>query len=143
MYAAGFVTGAIWLLLAATGMVSRLARLIGQPVILGMVLGLGLSFMVEGVKLPIEDWPIGLPLLLVTLLLLNSRRVPAMLALLAIGAALARWRKPEALATLTVLPGGLHWPSFQAGSISWDELVTGTQYCVTCRVIACHAPLSS
>lgn len=68
---------------------SRLARLIGQPVILGMVLGLGLSFMVEGVKLLIEDRLIGLPMLFGTLLLLNSRRVPAMLVLLAIGAALA------------------------------------------------------
>lgn len=68
VYAAGFVTGAIWLLLAATGPVPRLARLIGQPVILGMVLGLGLSFMVEGVKLLIGEWLVGLGLRLGSLL---------------------------------------------------------------------------
>lgn len=49
----------------------------------------------------------------------------------------------QPMKAITVLSGGLHWPSFQAGSITWDELVTGTQCCVTCRVIACHAPLSS
>ena len=126
VYAAALVTGITWLLLAATGLVERIARLMGPPVVLGMVLGLGLSFMVEGVKMLVVEWPIGFALLFGTLLLLANRRVPAMLVLLLIGAALVLWRSPEALTQFAHVPTGMHWPSFQAGSITWSDVVAGT-----------------
>lgn len=54
VYGAGIVTGIIWLLLGITGATKKVADLVSRPVAVGIVLGLGFSFMLEGV------WNIGL-----------------------------------------------------------------------------------
>ena len=51
VYAAGVVTGVPWLVLAMTGAVQKMCRLIGAPVVTGIVLGLGLGFMLQGMRI--------------------------------------------------------------------------------------------
>lgn len=76
----------LWLLLGATGLTRRLACWVPNPVLLGMVMmGVGFSFMLEGIRMMAERPWIGGPLLV----LLARSRFPAMVALLVIGAALA------------------------------------------------------
>ena len=49
--AAGLFSGVLWLTLGISGAVTWIARLTSRPVVRGLVLGLGLSFILEGRKL--------------------------------------------------------------------------------------------
>lgn len=55
IWASGLFTGALWLALGLTGVATRVARLAGRPVVHGVVLGLGLTLMLEGVKMMARD----------------------------------------------------------------------------------------
>ena len=51
IFVAALATGLLWLVMGLARAVSWLAALTARPVVLGIVLGLGLSFIAEGVKL--------------------------------------------------------------------------------------------
>ena len=86
---AALVTGLIWLLLGATGTTERIVRFVGRPVIIGITLGLGFAFMLEGTRMMSAGLWLAVPLLIVTMLLLSNRAWLAMCLILAGGAAWA------------------------------------------------------
>ena len=51
IWAAGLFTGVFWLLMGLTGAVTWIAKLTSRPVVHGIILGLGLSFIREGVRM--------------------------------------------------------------------------------------------
>src|ERR1700704_6580204 len=61
--AASLVTGLIWLLLGLTGLTKRVTDLISRPVAIGIVLGLGMGFMIEASKLMAAGWMLCVALL--------------------------------------------------------------------------------
>jgi predicted benzoate:H+ symporter BenE len=75
--AAGMIIGVVLLVLGATGLISRLARVIPQSVSTGLQLGLGLLMGVLGLKLILETPGIGFPALVTLFLLGRVPRVPA------------------------------------------------------------------
>ena len=75
--AAGMIIGVVLLVLGATGLISRLARVIPQSVSAGLQLGLGLLMGVLGLKLMLETWWIGFPALAALFLLGRIPRFPA------------------------------------------------------------------
>src|SRR6202012_370267 len=75
--AAGMIIGVVLLVLGATGLISRLARVIPQSISAGLQLGLGLLMAVLGLKLMLETWWIGFPALGALFLLGRVPRVPA------------------------------------------------------------------
>jgi xanthine/uracil permease len=83
---AGLATGVIWLLLGWTGTARRIAALVPPFVVMGIVLGLGMAFMIEGIKMMATGWLIAAVALGGTVLLLTNRTVPAMFLLLIFGA---------------------------------------------------------
>src|SRR5665213_2647473 len=85
VYSASLVTGLIWLVLGLTGAAGRIAKLIPRFVVIGIVLGLGFSFMLEGVKLMSSGWVVAAIGLVGTLLLFTNRALPAMFLLLLFG----------------------------------------------------------
>ena len=125
VYSAGLVTGIIWLLLGLTGATSWITRVVSRPVVVGIVLGLGLAFMLEGIKLMALGWLLSMAVLFVALLLLSSRRVPAMFALLIGGAALAVIRDPALLDALRSVRFEARLPSFALAGISWSDFGIG------------------
>jgi Molybdate transporter of MFS superfamily len=78
VWGASLATGAIWLILGITGTARYLAKIVHRPVVLGIILGLGFGFMIEGVKMMSQNWWIGGAALLATLLLLTNRIIPVM-----------------------------------------------------------------
>ena len=44
-------TGLFWLALAGTGLAKRLSSWVPRPALLGVVMGLGFSFMLEGIRM--------------------------------------------------------------------------------------------
>src|SRR5213594_74241 len=86
IFVSAVVTGMFWLGMGLTGAVSWIAAVTARPVVRGITLGLGLSFVLEGVRLMERGWLVAVPGALLTFTLLGRPRLPAMLALLAYGA---------------------------------------------------------
>ncbi|MBE0546285.1 MAG: putative sulfate/molybdate transporter, partial [Rubrivivax sp.] len=95
VYAAGLVTGLIWLVLGTTGLAERITRWISRPVAQGVVLGLGMAFMWQGARLMANEWLLAGVGLLVVVLLAKSRRVPGIFVLLLLGVAWTAVQQPE------------------------------------------------
>jgi len=123
---AGLATGLLWLALAATGLAQRLAHWVPKTVLLGVILGLGFSFMLQGIRMMAGDWLLAAVLLPLTLLLLARPRAPAMLVLLLIGAVVALVQQPALLDDLAVVRPGLHLPALAWPTLGWDDLWMGT-----------------
>jgi hypothetical protein len=51
IWAAGLFSGLFWLLMGLTGTVTWISKITSRPVVHGLILGLGLSFILEGVRL--------------------------------------------------------------------------------------------
>jgi MFS superfamily sulfate permease-like transporter len=82
--------GVVLLVLGATGLISRLARLIPQSVSAGLQLGLGLLMGVLGLKLMLATWWIGVPALVALFALGRIPGFPAAPVVL-VTAALVGW----------------------------------------------------
>jgi MFS superfamily sulfate permease-like transporter len=124
--AAGLATGLIWLGLGVTGAARRVARLVPRFVVIGIVLGLGMNFMLEGVRMMASGWLIATVGLLGTLLLLSNRVIPAMFALLMFGIACGAAQSPEHLRALLGARPALQLPAFALSAIRWHDLLIGT-----------------
>jgi predicted benzoate:H+ symporter BenE len=128
VYSAGLVTGAIWLLLGLSGAATRIARLVPRFVVIGIVLGLGFSFMLEGIKLMSADWPIAAIGLIGTLLLLTNRAIPAMFLLLLFGAAYGMIQDSAVAHALLSVRPQFRLPSFALAAITWHDVWVGTLF---------------
>ena len=123
--ASGLFTGVLWLAMGLTGAVSWLARVTSRPIVQGPILGLGLAFVVEGVKLMEGDYLLAVVALGLTFVLLSRERIPAMLLLLAFGAVVAVAREPALLGELGGLSLRFQLPSFALAALRWEDVVTG------------------
>jgi xanthine/uracil/vitamin C permease (AzgA family) len=125
VFASGFATGILWMVLGATGLAQKLSRVVPRPVVVGIIVGLGAGFMLEGVKMMASGWMIAAVGLALTLLLLGNRRIPAMFALLLFGAGTALLLDPQLAGELAAIRVGLRLPAFELASIRWDDLAAG------------------
>jgi len=123
--AASLVTGVLWLLLGLSGAASRLARAIPRDAVLGVMLGLGISFMLQGLRMMAGDWLAAVAALLLAVVLRNSRLFPAMLVLLVGGLAYGVARQPALWAGASF---GFHLrlPALAIADLHWQDFVTGT-----------------
>ena len=128
VYGAGLVTGVIWFVLGITGAARKVANLVSRSVAIGIIMGLGFSFMFEGIKMMAEGWVLGAAALAGTLLLLTNRIIPVMFLLLLFGAAAAVFQNPVLLQEFARMELGLRLPSWQLGSLTWNEIVIGTLF---------------
>jgi MFS superfamily sulfate permease-like transporter len=123
--AASLATGLLWLLLAFTGLAERIARWVPKGVSIGIVLGLGLALMLEGVRMMSGEWLLAAPLLAGAFVLVAARGPAVMLVLLASGLAYSLWRNPETLPALQSLEPGFRLPAFSPGALDWNDLWVG------------------
>jgi hypothetical protein len=126
LYGAGFSTGLFWLLAGITGILRPISKLATKPVVRGIMLGLGLTFMVDGVN-RMKTAPVlaGIALV-VTYLLLTNPKVPAMFMLLIIGVVSAVVMNPQLLSELAKIHIGFNMPVFSLPMITWNDFLTGT-----------------
>jgi MFS superfamily sulfate permease-like transporter len=128
VYSASLVTGLLWLALGLTGAATRIARLVPRPVVVGIVLGLGLGFMLEGIKMMSDGWAVAAIGLLGTLLLLVNRAIPAMFLLLLYGGVCGALQNPEFLRALYAVKFELHTPHLVLSGITGYDLMVGTVF---------------
>lgn len=125
VYSAGLMTGVFWLMLGLTGLTPRIAKLVPPTVVVGIVMGLGFGFMLEGVKLMQTNWLIAAIGAVGTLLLMGNRTIPAMFVLLAFGATVGAFQNPELLTQIASTPIGFRAPTFALTDISWGQFWVG------------------
>jgi predicted benzoate:H+ symporter BenE len=111
VHGASLVTGLFWLVLGLTGTANRVTNLVKRPIVIGIVLGLGFGFMIEGAKMMSQNWWIGGVALFGTLLLLSNRVIPAMLVLLVFGAVYGVFADPTLLDALRTVQLEPRWPT--------------------------------
>jgi xanthine/uracil/vitamin C permease (AzgA family) len=128
VFAGGLATGLIWLILGATGFAQRLSRLVPRPIAIGIILGLGFGFMLEGVKMMAGGWVVGGLGLALTLLLLDNRTVPAMFLLLIFGAVAALAGDPALARELAGISPALRLPEFALSGLSWQDVAVGVAF---------------
>jgi MFS superfamily sulfate permease-like transporter len=125
IWGSGIFTGLFWLLMGLTGAITWIEKITTKPVVRGIMLGLGLSFVVEGSGMMREGPVVAVGGVVLTLLLLNSRRLPAMLGLLAYGVIMAFVQKPDLFKDLSSLSIRFRFPELTFGRMSWQDLLAG------------------
>jgi MFS superfamily sulfate permease-like transporter len=128
VFVGGFATGLVWLVLGMTGLAQKVSRLVPRPIAIGIILGLGFGFMLEGVKMMAGGWVIASIGLALTLLLLVNRHVPAMFVLLVFGAGAALLADPRLMAELAAIEPALRLPSFALTGFTWSDLLVGVVF---------------
>ena len=123
---AGLCTGLFWFFVGATKSVNIVTKFASKPVIRGIVLGLGLMFITEGIKMMrVSPWLGGLGLVL-TFVLLTWQRFPAMFALLILGAGAIWVLDPEGAQQLLAIPPHFRIPEFTFARMTWGDFVKGS-----------------
>jgi predicted benzoate:H+ symporter BenE len=125
IWGSGIFTGLFWLLMGVTGAITWIEKVTTKPVVRGIMLGLGLSFIVEGLGMMKAQPVLAIGGVVLTLLLLNNKRLPAMLALLGYGIIFSFLQKPELIEEFSHLSIRFRWPELAFGRISWKELLSG------------------
>jgi len=125
IWGSGIFTGVFWLVMGLTGAITWIQKVTTKPVVRGIMLGLGLSFVVEGLGMMRTEPLFAIGGGVLTLLLLNSKRYPAMLALLAYGIVVAFIMNPALLGDLSRVSIRFRFPYVGIPRISWSELMAG------------------
>lgn len=102
--ASGIMIGLALVIMAVSGLAERLARLTPPSVTAGIQAGLGISLALLGIRYITSDPVIGIPVVVLMLMLMGNRRLPASIAGIAAGTLLAFVIYPD-----------LHFPHLQAG----------------------------
>ena len=125
IWGSGIFTGLFWLLMGLTGAITWIEKITTKPVVRGIMLGLGLSFVVEGLNMMRTQPLFAIGGVIITLLLLNSKRLPAMLVLLAYGIVLAFVQGPELLKEFSSISIRFRFPELTFARMSWKDLIAG------------------
>ena len=125
IWGAGIFTGIFWLVMGLTGAITWIEKITTKPVVRGIMLGLGLSFITEGLVMMKEQPLLAIGGIVITFLLLSSKRFPAMLCLLGYGIVMAVIQRPELIQELSHLSMRFRLPELTIGKISWKELLSG------------------
>jgi MFS superfamily sulfate permease-like transporter len=125
IFVSAVVTGLLWLGLGITGAVSWLAALTARPVVRGLVLGLGLTFILEGVNFMARGPIVAVGGAVLTFTLLGRERLPAMLALLGYGGVMAVMMDAALRQDLTALAPSFQLPTLHVPAVAWSDFVTG------------------
>jgi MFS superfamily sulfate permease-like transporter len=128
VFVSGLATGLIWLVLGLTGLAQKISRIVPRPIAIGIILGLGFGFMLEGLKMMAAGWLVAGLGLALTLLLLANRRVPAMFVLLVFGAAAALLVDPGLARELVAVEMNFRLPQFAFGEIRASDLLVGVVF---------------
>jgi MFS superfamily sulfate permease-like transporter len=128
VWGASLATGIVWLVLGLTGTARFVTRLITRPVVLGIILGLGFGFMIEGAKMMSHNWWVSGAALFATSLLLTNRIIPAMFLLLLFGATYGIVSDPTLLAALREVRIEPRLPTFALTGLTFNDFLIGTLF---------------
>ncbi len=125
IWGSGLFSAIVWIVLALSGAVEWLNKITPKPVMRGIMLGLGMSFVIAGLRMMSSQWGVAVIALVVTFLLLTSKRLPAMLVLLCLGIFTSLILNPSLLGELRQISVHFRLPELVFNKIRWQDLVMG------------------
>jgi len=125
VWAAGLFTGVFWLIIGFTGILKHITRLVSKPVMRGIVLGLGISFIIQATTMIRTDIIIAVIALILTIALFSNKFVPAMFALLVFGITATFITTPGFWQEIIAVRPGFRLPGFALSAITWSDMLTG------------------
>ena len=125
IWGAGFFTGAFWLIAGLSGVIGHLSKIAGKAVVKGIVLGLGISFIMDGTDLMRTGIPVAAAALALVFALSENRYVPAMFALIVFGITVQVVQHPGVWHELASIRPSLSLPEFPPVHLTWQELGAG------------------
>jgi MFS superfamily sulfate permease-like transporter len=125
LWGAGIFTGLFWLVIGLSGALKHIGKIVKKPVILGLVLGLGINFIIQGITFMREDVLISVIALILTFALMFNKKIPALLILLLFGIIAALVQNPQLGQELRLITPGFRLPSFALGSLTIAEVGSG------------------
>jgi MFS superfamily sulfate permease-like transporter len=125
IWAAGLFTGIFWLIMGLTGAVTWISKITSRPIVHGIILGLGLSFILEGVRMMQDSPVLALTGVVLTFVLLSHERLPALLLLLGVGVIAAVVAEPALLGELGQMSFRLRLPELTLTKLGPHDLMTG------------------
>ena len=126
IWGSGLFTAAFWLIMGLSGAVSWLHKITAKPITRGIMLGLGLSFVLQGIGMMKEQPWVAVAAVAMTFFLLSQEKIPAMLLLLAFGMGVAFLGNPSLWQDISQIAVRFRFPEFSLGRMSWSDLVAGT-----------------
>lgn len=124
IWGAGIATGVIWLLLGVSGSMKWIAKIITKPVLQGIMLGLGIAFMLEAVRMIKTNLIIGLVSLALILILNKMDKFPSIFVVLILGCVIAAFQQPATINFSLMIPE-FKTPAVTLTSLSWNDLLSG------------------
>jgi len=122
---AALASGVIWLALGISGAAGRVSKWTGRPVVIGITLGLGIAFMLEGARMMSANAWLAAPLLLAAVLLLSRRAFLAMILILSAGVAWAVLTDPGVAHALARVEAVVTVPSWPFHGLTWEAVFIG------------------
>jgi MFS superfamily sulfate permease-like transporter len=125
IWGSGLFTAVFWLVMGLSGAVSWLHKITAKPITRGIMLGLGLSFVLQGIGM-MKDQPwVAVVAAAMTFFLLSQEKIPAMLLLLAFGMGVAFLGNPSLWQDISQISVRFRFPDFSLGRMSWSDVVAG------------------
>ena len=125
IWGSGIFSAVVWIILAVTGAVSWLNKITAKPVMRGIMLGLGISFAIEGLKMMSGQWVIAVIAMIIAFLLLTNKHLPAMLVLLLMGVVASLILNPGLIDELRQVSVRFRLPTLVFGKMTWQDFVLG------------------
>ena len=126
IWGSGIFTAVFWLAMGFTGAVSWLHKITSKPIIRGIMLGLGLSFVMQGVGMMKGQPIVALIAVAMTFYLLSHEKIPAILILLTFGMIVAIASNPSLMSEMNQISARFRIPEFFLGRIGWQDLIAGS-----------------
>ena len=125
IWGSGLFSAITWIGLALSGAVEWLNKITAKPVMRGIMLGLGLSFVIQGLKMMSSQWVVAVIAVVIAFLLLTSKRLPAMLVLLCLGIITSLILNPSLLGQLKQISVQFRLPGLVFDKMGWREFIMG------------------
>lgn len=125
---AGLFSGLFWLFMSCTGLIKHIEKIFKTIVVKGIMLGLGMSFMFEGIKMMSKEPLLAVLAILLFFILHRQTRVPVILVLLLFGMIAEILGKPLLLKELMQIKLFFEIPALNLQLFNVKEFVAGVVF---------------
>lgn len=148
IYATGFATGVIWLILSFSGLIQKVATVTPRSVVRGVQVALGVLLAIEGFKMVATGWILGIISIVIIIVLRGSRYAPAAIVLMVLGIAIVGFRGELlqaidlsfTLPPVTFFSSGEMWQGLVLAGFAQIALTTTNAVIATSALIAQYFP---
>lgn len=125
---AGLFSGLFWLFMSFSGLIKHMQKLFKSSVVKGIMLGLGMSFMMEAIKMMSKGPLLAVIAIILFFVLHRQTRVPVILILLLFGVGAELFIKPQLLKEIMQIKLSFQIPPINLEPFRFKEFMAGVVF---------------